>query len=354
MKKYLILALILLSTALFSGCSFFGSSTSDQSDSATTASKTGDIWKSADGGKTWNAMLDSKLDISKVEVLSIAINSKDSDNVFIGLKGQGILESMDGGESWAYLKLQAEKIYGLALDPQNPNTIYASGVWQKRGKIWKSTNKGENWEEIYTSPAEGPLVIALVVDEKNPQNVYISTSDSQVLKSTDGGKTWKKIFQPKEVIVRIAIAKNNPALIYSLSENGNLFKSQNSGVSFENISKKIQDSLKLNNRYGEIDTDQNGAIYLGGNGLIRSKDEGAKWEELPLINDTDNFPVRSLAINPQDFNEIIYGSAQATYKSKDGGQTWATSQFNISKILRTIKYSTQNPSVVYLGVGSVN
>lgn len=354
MKKRLNFILILLSVALLSGCSFGGSS-SVQSDPTAAVSKTGAIWKSTDGGKTWDVMSDQKIDISKVEVLSIAINPNNSDNVFVGLKGQGILKTTDGGTSWSYLKFQAEKIYGLAINPQSPNIIYASGVWQNRAKIWKSSNNGDNWEEIYTAPAEGPLVISLVLDNKNPEKLYISTSDNQILRSSDEGITWSKIFEPKMAITRIAIAKNNSNNVYLLSDSGNLFRSQNGEATFENITQKISDSLKINADFGELETDQNSVIYLGGeNGLIRSKDAGVKWENISLINDTQNFPIRSLAINPQDNNEIIYGSAYAAYKSINGGQSWTTSQFNVSNVIRVIEYSSQNPSVIYLGVGSLN
>jgi photosystem II stability/assembly factor-like uncharacterized protein len=355
MKKYIIILPFLFLLVFFSGCSFTGNLGSSQSDNNTTTKKTGNIWRSSDGGNTWEALLDAKIDISSVEVLSIAINPNDSNSAFFGLRGQGILKTTDGGKSWEYLKILAEKVYGLALNPQNPNILYASGVWQKKGKVWRSQDQGVNWDEIYTSPAEGPLVIALALDKNNPKNVYISTSDSQVLKSSDEGKSWSKVFSPKAAIARIAFSKNNPSSIYLLSENGDLSRSQNGGATFEDITKNIRDSLGANGQFGEIDVDPNGGVYLGGSeGLIRSKDAGTKWERIQIINDTATFPVRSLAANPQKANEIIYGSAQATYKSTDSGACWTTSQFDISKVVRILEYSAQNPSIIYLGVASVN
>ncbi len=187
MKKAILLTFILSAGVFISGCSL-GSSQS--------SSVPGSVWKSSDGGKKWELKnkLSEKASLPEADVLSLAINPQNSDNILLGMKTNGIFKTLDGGESWEAINFQSEKVYGLVMDPNDPQRIYASGVWEKRGKLFKSNDQGTNWEEIYTSPANGPLIIALSLSNKNPDTLYFSTSDKEVLKTVDGGKSWKSLF----------------------------------------------------------------------------------------------------------------------------------------------------------------
>jgi photosystem II stability/assembly factor-like uncharacterized protein len=251
------------------------------------------------------------------------------------------------------LAFQSQKVFGLDFDPLDGKIIYASGVWQGRGKIFKSFDSGAKWEEIYTAPADGPLVISLKVDKKNGNIVYVSTSDNQVLKSLDGGKSWKNIFVAPNPVLKVAIDRANSDLVYVLTQGRGVFRSRNGGQDFEEISRQFFQAFKGVQDVSVLETDptSGNAVYLAGAaGIMRSKDAGNTWEKMEILNDPQKFPVRAIAINPSNGREIIYGAAQAVYRSSDGGESWVTSQFDVSRMVNVLKHADAQPSVVYLGL----
>lgn len=344
MKKSFSFVVISVAILLLSGCSLPSGS----------SGASGSVRKSTDGGTVWE--IKSKIDEKTVffgDVLNIAINPFFAGNAFIGTREGGILKTENSGENWKHLNFQSEKVYGLVVDPTDGKIIYASGVWQKRGKIWKSLDAGENWKEIYTAPSEGPLVISLIIDRKNPAAVYASTSDNQVIKTADGGATWKNIFAAPGPILKVAIDTNNSNLLYAVAQGRGVFRSRNGGQDFENMDKQIFEIVRNGGEINAVETDPaNGSwVYLAGKaGLLRSKNAGESWEKLEILNDPQNFPIKTLAINPKNSNEIIYGAAKAVYKSIDAGKNWATFQLETAKTANVIKYSEADPNVVYLGL----
>jgi photosystem II stability/assembly factor-like uncharacterized protein len=317
----------------------------------------GSVWQSLDGGKSWierSKGNDKSINTSGADILSLAVDAYNSDVAYAGARGAGILKTEDGGQNWKYLPFQSEKVYGLDLNPINSEIVYASGVWQKRGKIFKSPDGGKTWEEIYTSPSDGPLIIALRIDKKNPVIIYAATSDNQVIETMDGGKSWKSVFTAPDPITKIAIDKLNGNLIYLSSLRGDVFKSTDGGKNFENISQNFSKLGLSNQNIGVLETDPQNAgwVYVaGGVGILRSKDGGKTWEKIKVLGNSDVFPVKSLTVSPKNSAEIIYGAAQAVYKSVDGGINWTTTQFETSKSINVLKHAMSNPSMLYLGLG---
>ncbi len=77
----------------------------------------------------------------------------------------------------------------LAIDPSNPNTIYAGTI---QGGVCKSTNGGDTW--IQTGSGLTDLhVRSLAIDPSNPTTIYAGTDAGGVFKSTNGGDSWNPI-----------------------------------------------------------------------------------------------------------------------------------------------------------------
>lgn len=356
MKKFLFLSIFIFLPIIFSGCSLVPVNDGASNAPVDQTKSNGSLWESSDGGKTWlerskgNA---KSVDTSGVDVLSLALNPYDADMAYAGARGAGILKTEDGGQNWQYLPFQSEKVYGLDIDPIDSKIIYASGVWQKRGKIFKSLDGGKTWEEIYTSPSAGPLIIALQIDKKNPGNVYASTSDNQVIKTTDGGGSWKNIFAASGPVTKIAIDETNNNLMYFAIRGKGVFRSADGGKSFEDVSKTISNLTLGNQDINVLETDSQNANWVyaaGAVGILRSRDAGKNWEKIEVLNNPATFPVKSLAINPKNSAELVYGAAQAIYKSVDGGNSWTTTQFETAKSINILKYSTANTDMLYLGL----
>lgn len=358
MKKSLTFVILILTGIMFSGCGKNSSNTTNTKNSGEnknyTVSKS--IWKSENGGETWTTKNISKdrLSTTDLDVLNIAINPYSNKDVIVGLKFGGYIKTDDGAETWKKTIFISDRVYGLSFHPIDKNVLYASGVWQKRGKLFKSEDNGENWKEIFSASSDGPFISALSINKTNPQIIYAATSDNQVMKSEDAGQSWENIYQTKSPVIKISLDKQNDNIIYFVTLKGQIFQSKDEGKIIENIEKKISKSLvssaRQNYNFLETDPSNAGWVYLAGKGgIIKSKDDGNTWEKIVTLSDSDKYPVTALAINPQNSQELFYGAGQATYKSIDGGIHWTTSQFDVTKSISVIKYDRVNPSIIYVG-----
>ncbi len=156
-KKPLIIIFFFFLSVFFSACN----KSQNSGNTVPTFVFSKSLWISLDNGLTWEVKNkgEGKANVKNLDVLSIAINPYDEKNVFIGLKKGWILETKNGGETWNFVKnFILEKVYGLAIDPKDGKTLYASAVWNGKGKIFKTEDNGETWKELYTSPAKGPII----------------------------------------------------------------------------------------------------------------------------------------------------------------------------------------------------
>lgn len=310
------------------------------------------IHKSIDGGNSWLAQKASSINLASKNILSLALNPQNENQAFFGLSESGIIKTEDGGASWQFLEnFGASKVYGLEVDRNNPTVIYASGVWEKRGKIYKSVDGGTSWEEVYTEAAEGPLVISLVLSKQDSNVIYASNSENLLIKSTDGGETWKNILKTSDPVDQIVLSPINSKGIFLITSGGSIYRSLDGGKDFSSIDEKIDSSINIRGQFYTGTIDSFGAVYLAGEiGIIRSLDNGDSWEMVKTLSDPETFPVRALDVNPNNAQEIIYAAARAVYKSTDRGNTWSALQLNSSDIARVLKYNPTNPQIIYLGL----
>lgn len=337
---------MMLPVILLSGCSIPGNSDSSA----------GNVLKSSDGGKNWElkVKIDEEKNIAGVNVLSMAIDSRDSKTVYLGTKEDGIFVTRDGGESWKKLNFPPVKVYGLALDRFNSPVIYATGVWQGRGKIYKSQNSGEEWKEIYTEPANGTVIISLAISTQNSQALYAGTSEGAVFKTVNGGETWVNLTKAQGPVYGIVFDPANDDIVYFLVLKKAVLRTKDGGTGFEDLVKNIAGGKLLGS--GQVfslaaDAHQSGIVFAGlDNGIIKSTDFGDTWNPLNVLESSKEFPVQAIAVNPLDSKELIYSAAQAVYKSIDGGVQWSTTQLQTNKVVNAIQYDPANPGVIYLGL----
>jgi photosystem II stability/assembly factor-like uncharacterized protein len=185
----------------------------------------------------------------------------------------------------------------------------------------------------------------------------VTTSDKQVLQTQDGGQTWKNLFLAASPVVKIALDYQDDNLLYFNTLNGEIFRSIDGGKTVEDISKKLvlNGNMASSARFLETDPSNRSWVYVGGKmGIILSKNAGETWEKINVLNNPESFPVSALAINPANSQEFIYGSAQASFKTIDGGKTWTTAQFNTGKTINLIRYDAQNTQNIFIGLSKIN
>ena len=339
--------LLAISFLFFAGCSLISSSTD------------GGVFRSDDGGKNFSqkVTIDEKTKISSVDVLSLAVNPQNGNEAYIGTKSNGVFKTIDAGEKWQVVKVSpgaVTKAYALAINPINPSIVYVAAIAGDRGKVLKSTDAGTTWKEVYTEASSGSFVLALAIDLAESGKIFGGTTEGQIIFSDNDGDSWQNLYKAQGGVFKIAIDSMNSNLAYFAVSQGGLLRTWDGGKNFENLGEK--NILSGQQQLGSptvIMTDPNKAnwIYAGTTtGLFRSKNSGDDWEGVKVLNSPEENAIRGIAINPQNSDEIIYGAAQAFYKSVDDGQSWATTQLNGSWALETVAYNKQNPGVIYAGM----
>lgn len=172
------------------------------------------VFKTVNGGSAWRTMSRGLLDDVTAEefkhrllegfVTALAVNPRHPQTLYLG-SDRGVFKSTDGAISWRAVntglirgRSKYKLIGSLALDPRNPQNVYAAVVWAPTGAgLFKSTNGGRSWRSS-ALPDKG-YVSALALDQQNPRTIYAGTrteGGGHAFKSTDAGRTWHALTFP--------------------------------------------------------------------------------------------------------------------------------------------------------------
>ncbi len=200
------------------------------------------LWKSTDAGATWSGGFTGNIGLYS---WGLAINPVNSQILYAPgdlwstdripqVIDSGLFKSMDGGANWSATGLTNTFVQAVAIDPVNPNTLYAGtidyGVANTpfRGLL-KSTDAGASWFPINNGLSDllsaRSAVTAILVDHDNPNIVYAGTSGSGVFKTTDGGANWSPFNKglTNLNIRALALAPGNSNALYA-GTSGGVFK----------------------------------------------------------------------------------------------------------------------------------
>jgi photosystem II stability/assembly factor-like uncharacterized protein len=224
----------------------------------------GGVWKTVNGGITWEPIADS-LPISSIGALAVAQSNPNI--IYVGTGeadfrsdltyGTGVYKSSDGGRTWKSMGLTATRhISRIVLDPRNPDVVYvaamgsAYGPGPERG-VFRSTDGGANWQKVL-SRDENSGAIDIALDPDHPQTVWAAlvhdrrppwsvyppvTISGAIFKSNDGGSVWNPVTAgglPEGDWGRVGLAVargTHGQRVYALidAKEGGLFKSDDGG-----------------------------------------------------------------------------------------------------------------------------
>ena len=206
----------------------------------------GGVYKTTDGGTNWESIFD---DQTFLAIGDIVIDETDPNIVYVGTGdpslsgfphvGNGMFKSSDGGETWENIGLEAQRVISkIEIDPTDPNTIYVASLGlpftynDSRG-LFKTTDGGKSWEKIfYISDSTG--IVDVVINPENPDIVItcgwdrvrsnsvnlVSGDGADFYMSQDAGASWNKIISnlPDTVQSRtgLTICKNYPNNVYAV------------------------------------------------------------------------------------------------------------------------------------------
>jgi photosystem II stability/assembly factor-like uncharacterized protein len=214
----------------------------------------GGLWKTMDGGATWFPVTDGQ--VRSASVGAVAVSESNPDLVYIGMgetairgnimPGDGVYRSVDAGKTWTHVGFsESHGISKIRIHPTNPDIVFVASFGKysvpspERG-VFKSTDGGKSWRKVlYKDDKSGAIDIA--IDRTNPNVMYAALWEayrkeyqmssggpgSGLWKSTDGGETWREITRakglPTGLVGRIGVALTaaNPQRVYALVENDN-------------------------------------------------------------------------------------------------------------------------------------
>ncbi len=264
--------------------------------------------------------------------------------------------------------IQLEK---LAIDPLNQDTIYTIG----QGGIYKSSNGGNSWTNINnnlpffpqqgeSAPMSSVALEDLAIDPLNQDTIY-TIGQGGTYKSPDGGTNWTNInndlpFFPQQgesapissvALEDLAIDPTDSDNIYLASNNGQVFKSNNQGDNWVEITNNLPISQRrqgnMNIAVAKVGNPQ--PIYIGNwQGIYKSIDDGQTWTQIDKAPLSDNPYIYDLVLDNQD--NIYVSSSAGLYKSADGGGSWNT--LSSQQYLDNLTFAPSNNSILYASKGS--
>jgi photosystem II stability/assembly factor-like uncharacterized protein len=286
------------------------------------------VYRSTDAGKTWtHAGLRETEQIGRIHV-----DPRDPDRVYVAALGhtfgpnkeRGVFRSKDGGKTWQQVLFVDENTgaVDLAMDASNPRVLYA-GLWQVRrspwgfdsggpgSSLWKSTDGGDTWRRLTGEglPAKGMWGrVGVAVSPARPDRVWavIEAEDGGVFRSEDAGRTWKRTNEDRRLRQRAWYYTHvyaDPAsadTLYVL--NVQFLRSQDGGKTFTPVPTPHGDNHDL----WIAPEDPRRMIESNDGGANVSFDGGATWSR------QDNQPTAQFyhAITDDRFPYHVYGAQQ--------------------------------------------
>jgi photosystem II stability/assembly factor-like uncharacterized protein len=289
--------------------------------------------------------------------------------------GIGVFKSTDAGKTWHSIGLaETRQIGKIVIDPSDPNRVYVAALGHvykanaERG-VFRTTDGGAHWKKILASEKDPDDVgaVDLALDSQNPKTIYASLWATRrppwavyapsnlpgggLYKSTDGGETWHQLTNglPTDEFVGkigIAIAPSNPHRLYAVVDDlgtaiapsfrviapkgpnapkpsGGIYLSDDAGATWRQVNKE----QRLWGRgwyFGQMAVDPTNPdrAYDINTATYMTLDAGKTWVPVKGAPGGDDY--HQLWINPKDGNRMVLSSDQGTVVSVDGAKTWST------------------------------
>lgn len=257
--------------------------------------------------------------------------------LYAGAAAGGVFVSNDYGENWMPLTDQFAGlgVSDLVMNPSNPNEILlATGDYDGRHinsiGIFKSTDGGVSWTQVYILTLNQNKLIAHIKYDVVNNNIVFATTSDNVLKSTDGGSTWASVLFNNNIRYNDIVRSNNGTYFVS-NRFGGLAYSTNLGTNWTTIA-----TGKPNNSGQRIDLDYNSGsdnVYLlaQSNPAFRRLNATtltylANWTNIATSSPAVAYNTQAgynqvICVNPSNSNDIIIGEFNGK-RSTDGGATW--------------------------------
>jgi len=321
----------------------------------------GGIWKTTSAGVTWFPIFDQFTNVDSIGAIQVA--PSDPNIVYAGTGdsvqgslGDGMYKSIDAGKTWTHIGLEeTTKINKIVIDPKDPNLVLAStqGDARHTGQgVYRSTDGGKTWANVLKPEnANGTRDLEYAFDRPN---VMFATSQSlgggfgggfggggaaapqgpngtALFKSTDAGKTWKKVdtLPPYTGRISVAVAMNTKGQrVYvvggPLQGGSGLYRSDDQGTTWQHMAGS---DTRVANGQGAfssgvwVDSQNTDILYTVATTVYRSIDGGKTFSAFKGAPGGED--PHEIWIDPTNGERMLFGFDQGPGVTLDGGQTWS-------------------------------
>ena len=315
----------------------------------------GGVFKTENAGTTWQPIFDH---YGSYSIGCVALDPQHSTTVWVGTGenvggrhigfGDGVYVSTNGGKSFENRGLKdSGHISKIIVDPRDSQVVFVASqghLWSGGGErgLFKTSDGGKTWRPVLTG-GEYTGVTDLVMDPTNPDVLFAAKHQRQrtvwallntgpesgILKSTDGGETWRELKTglPSEHLGKIGlgISAQDARIIYATIETpnrqGGFYRSTDGGESWTKMSDFVSGGTGPH-YYQEIYIDPHrfDVIYHANPVLMRSVDGGKSWASAE--GGTKHIDNHAIVFHPTDPDFVLAGTDGGVYRSFDFAKTW--------------------------------
>jgi photosystem II stability/assembly factor-like uncharacterized protein len=321
-------------------------------------SASGGIFKTTDAGMTWFPVFD---DHAWLAVSTIVLDPSNPDVIYAGTGdknisftpfiGDGVYKSTDGGSTWNHVGLtNATIVSNIVIDPLNTNIIYAATMgipFEKNNDrgVYKSIDGGLTWNQsLFVNDSTG--AIDLLINPQNPQILYAATwnrirnnhqslvygPDAGIYKSTNGGGTWTEltIGLPAGDMSRIGLTMStiNPDKIWAVYIDNTLdiqgiYRTDNGGSSWTTLNTP---GFGVMGGFGwyfgriQVSPVNDNELWLCAVDIYKTTDGGNNWSSASGFSSPHADKHDIIYKSP---NNWILATDGGIYETPDGGQSWS-------------------------------
>lgn len=317
------------------------------------ATASGNVWKTVNAGTTWEPIFD---DYGSYSIGIVTLDPNDPNVIWLGTGennsqrsvgyGDGVYKSTDAGRTWQHMGLKtSEHIGKIIVDPRNSDVVYVASqgpLWSAGGErgLYKTTDGGKTWERIL-HVSENTGISDLAMDPTNPDILYAASyqrrrhfgiliaggPEGAAYKSTDAGATWKQMKNglPGGDLGRIALAVSpqKPEVVYALiagtERSKGFYRSEDHGESWV----KKSDYMVVDAQYYmELFPDPNQFDRVISVDMRTNVTDDGGRTFTRINEDEKHVDSHEVVFDPNDPNYIMIGCDGGIYESWDGMNTW--------------------------------
>lgn len=255
---------------------------------------------------------------------------------------------------WKPLGPYGGGVRSLVMDPNNHDVLYAG---TSDSQIYKTEDGGKIWKRLEPGIARRRIVLDdLHIDPRDSNVIYaggwaLNYEGGGLFKSTDGGKTWLElpVDQRAQTVTAVALAPSNPDILVVGTLRG-VFRSEDGGKSWRTISEGTKELINLESV--AIDPSDPNVIYAGTSHLgYKTTDGGAHWTLIDrgMIEDSHVF---TISVDSKTPAVVFAGACSGIYKSVSGGQRWEKLKNGFTyddRRTRTSRIDPLDSRIVYIG-----